>query len=1270
MRRLKSLLTYIFTIKLVYCGTVSALIDYQLYKDFAMNKGQFKVGAVNVKVTRKDGSFKIIEVPILDFSSTDSSAVGTLVDPNYVAGVKHNRGYTTVKYGYDTGHTYKLIDRNEKSNRDYHTPRLNKVVTDVAPTKYKQDDTLVQDWKNKYSMFARVGSGLQYIQSENGDKTYEAYAYQYLTGGLITSDMLYKGIWVDDRGENMNSYLDKSPLPIYIEQGDSGSPLWGFNNETQEWELVAFGMAISATVSIYIPVDREFMEQVMQEDYLPEVKDLKAEGEIVWGAAKTEEGSNTGTGTITQGDSSWTYNGLKSDLDLSKATNDELNYTKHLTFAGEGGTIKLEDSINMGAGKLTFKNDYTVKGETGNETWVGAGIEIDKGKEVLWQVNGVAGDALHKIGEGTLHVNATGINQGALNVGDGTVILNQQADADGNKQAFDYIDIVSGRATVVLNDAEQIDTSKINFLFRGGRLDVNGNEIEFGDINAVDSGAMIVNHNGDKKAIINIDTDKFKRDASIYHGQFGESDEDRVNGEMDINIGGESKKTFAITGGSNIKGDINVSNTDLILSGGRDLHAGEKIKDTTVNGDYYYSEFNVENINLSEGSSLHESIYSVVNGNINTTKDNEVVIGYVEGETEYVYDETQETKTQTAIAVILSDLAANNRFNEVTTYHSGDINLQDNSQLKIGYAYVDGDITSEDSEIVIKDSAHIGDIELSNSKFVVSNTPLEGKLSSSNSEVNISDSLHEGDISLSNSNLVVSNTVLKGKILSQNSEISLSNSGQNGDINLKDSSLKVVSASIDGDITSENSRVNLKDSKLKGSIMSDSTVNLDGSEWDITGTSQVGDLNLNDAKLVFDETGESGEFHTLTADRMSGTGSIFFNADMSNGKINDKVFVKKADGDIDLKIDIRNSSLAKSMEYGKDYLFMTISDIENSRVTVSSFDGKNYLDMGPVRVQIEEKNGNVIVSTPDYFRKESLSDLSNAVVSEYSARVTMLKNQTSLLRDSMSDMAPGYFQEGASYIGNYSSSKYESDKFREYEQRIITHGFTYETVEEQKTGHTLYDGKAFIYGKSNIAYDGDYSGKIENYSLHSYSKLYNDKGYFVKRVFGVNYLDGSINSGDYESYAGNMGTGFGMDRDLKYMKLTTGVDLTLYYLPKTSYTLEDRHNDEYRVTSNKEIIFEINPEVRAETEFWLSKLRVNTYGTLSYEFNKYLLNNAPKMDIHDISTTSGVAERGTVTKIGTDIKIENIGVGLELKYFSGSESSEKVTGTVKASYKF
>lgn len=1174
MKKLKNLLIYIFTIKLVYCGTVSDLIDYQLYKDFAMNRGDFKVGAVNVKVTRKDGSFKIIEVPILDFSSTDSSAVGTLIDPNYVGGVQHNVGYTGVTYGYNTGHSYKMIDRNEIGL--LHAPRLSKVVTDVAPTNRTEENLAslsINELKEKYAVLARVGSGMQYVQGEDG-KEYLAYAYNYLTGGLIDPNTISgKVTWspgntdimITGRDNAFEGILDSSALPIYLEPGDSGSPLWGFNIEKQEWELIGFAQSISGGNSLYTLLNNEGIDALIAADYLPEIEDIKGAGETVWGAVNIEEGGNKGIGTITQGDKTWTYNGLKSDLDLAAASDEELNYTKHLTFAGEGGTIKLEDSINMGAGKLTFKNNYTVKGDTGKETWVGAGIQVDKGSEVLWQVNGVKGDALHKIGEGTLHVNATGKNEGALNVGDGTVILDQQADENGDKQVFEYIDIVSGRATVVLKDSEQIDTSKINFGFRGGRLDVNGNEIAFGDINATDSGAMIVNHNSDEKAIININTDKFKNESSIYHGQFGEYDENRINGEMDVNISGSEEKNFAITGGTHLNGDINVkdSNTNLILSGGRDLHAGEKIKDTTVNGDYYYSEFNVENINLAEGAKLQESVYAVVNGDINTTKENQVVIGYLEDETQYIYDETQDSKTQNAIAVILSDLAANNRFNEITTFHKGDINLQENSELKAGYAYIEGEINSKNSE------------------------------------------------------------------------------------------------------------VSLKDSKLKGSIITDSqsSVDLKNSEWNITKDSEVGNLKLEETVLVFDDLRETGEYHTLKANTMSGNGAIFFNADMS-GEKNDKVIVEKVDGELDLKLDIRNINSEKEMQYGKDYLFMTISDVENSRVTVSSFDGKNYIDMGPVRVQIQENKGDIVVSTPDYFRKETLSDLSNAVVSEYSARVAMLKNQSSLLRDSMYDMTEGNFQEGATYIGNYSDSKYESDKFREYKQSILTHGFTYETVEEQNTGHTLYNGKAFIYGRSNIDYDGDFTGNIENYSLHSYSKLYNDKGYFVKRIIGVNYLDSNINSSDFKTYSGNFGTGFGMDRDLKYMKLTTGIDLTLYYLPEVSYSLEDRHNDEYRVTSNREIIFEINPEVRAETEFLLQKMRINTYGTVSYEMNKYLLNNAPKMDIHDISTTSGVAERGAVTKIGTDIKIQNIGLGLELKYFSGEYNAEKVTGTVKASYKF
>lgn len=1209
MRFRKNIFLYFIAMNIAYAGTVSDLIDYQLYKDFAMNKGQFKVGATNVVVERKDGSFKVIDLPIPDFSTTDSIAVGTLIDPNYVAGVKHNRGYTTVKYGYNTGHTYKLIDRNEKSNRDYHTPRLNKVVTDVAPTKYKQDDTLVQDWKNKYSLFARVGSGIQYIQSENGDKKYEAWAYEYLTGGIITSDMLYKGIWVDDRGENMNNYLDKSPLPIYIEQGDSGSPLWGFNNETQEWELVAFGMAISSTVSIYIPVDKAFMEQVMREDYLPEVDDIKADGEIVWGAVNTEEGSNTGTGTITQGDKTWIYNGLKSDIDLSKATNDELNFTKHLTFAGEGGTVKLADSINMGAGKLTFKNNYTVKGETGEETWVGAGIEIAKNKEVLWQVNGVKGDALHKIGEGTLHVNATGINEGALNVGDGTVILDQQADENGNKQAFDYIDIVSGRATVVLKDSEQIDTSKINFGFRGGRLDVNGNEIAFGDINATDSGAMIVNHNSDEKAIININTDKFKNESSIYHGQFGEYDENRINGEMDVNISGSEEKTFAITGGSTLNGDFNLSGegTTLVLSGGRDLHAGEKIKETTVNGDYYYSQFDFNSINMEQGTDFYGSVYSIINGDINTIGDNKIVLGYVSDESKIIYDSTQETKEQNATEVILNDETTGERFKEKTTFYKGDINLQKNSELKIGYTQIEGDITQDKSNSIIDNITLIGNLNLYNF-----------------------------------SNSAVSNSTI------------------NGDINLSDSHLV------------------LKDSYVVGTVAAaEGKLNLYSTVWTITGDSQVDTLLIGDKTQIhfnrnpFSKSSE--EFSTLTINNLtSNTNNVAINLNTnSSTKKGDKLIIDNIiESEEPINMNINISDKAEIPNYGEK---VSIIEIGSTSSEVNLGDTK--VDIGAVKVELEvthreDGTGSIDYKVPDSLTKDTAGSTTNAMAAEFAARGEILKSQKRVLKDSMRNMDRDSFQGGAYYVGNYSESKYESNKFREFDQTIINHGFAYERERSLYSNWNSYEGIAFIYGKSNIEYGEGYSGNIESFSGHLYSKIVRDDGVYLKGDLNFSYLDEEVNGREFDTTIFGAGIGAGVKRDLSGVRLTTGLDMNFYYLPSVDYTLDFRNEKLQEVSVDKELIVELLPEIRVEKDFYYRDIKVTPYGALSYEFNDYLLNKGPELRTAGAKMGTALIERGGSITIGGATEYKNLGLDLEVKYLTGEYGAEKLTGTLKLKYRF
>ncbi|MGD9427040.1 S6 family peptidase [Pantoea sp. NSTU24] len=274
--------------------------------------------------------------------------------------------------------------------------------------------------------------------------------------------------------------------------GDSGSPVFAWDDSDQQWKLVGVHVGYDADEGLYrkraavgyMPGD--FITSVQSGNASPDVADVADKGPILW----DESG-------ITQGGSSWSWTGLGESYASvlpSAASDKELDATKDLRFNGAGNLITLDSAINMGAGKLRFSNNYTVSPLTNvNATWVGGGVEVDAGKEVLWQVNGLAGDALHKIGEGTLHVNARGVNPGALNVGEGTVILDQRTDDSGKKQAFSSVTLVSGRPTVILDDENQVPTDQIFFGYRGGKLDLNGTTLDFKKINHTDSGARLIN---------------------------------------------------------------------------------------------------------------------------------------------------------------------------------------------------------------------------------------------------------------------------------------------------------------------------------------------------------------------------------------------------------------------------------------------------------------------------------------------------------------------------------------------------------------------------------------------------------------------------------------------------------------------------------------------------------------------------------------------------------------------------------------------------------
>lgn len=479
-------------------GTVNNELGYQLFRDFAENKGMFRPGATNIAIYNKQGEFvgTLDKAAMPDFSAVDSEiGVATLINPQYIASVKHNGGYTNVSFG-DGENRYNIVDRNNAPSLDFHAPRLDKLVTEVAPTAVTAQGAVAGAYldKERYPVFYRLGSGTQYIKDSNGQLTKMGGAYSWLTGGTVGSLSSYQnGEMISTSSGLVFDYKLNGAMPIYGEAGDSGSPLFAFDTVQNKWVLVGVltaGNGAGGRGNNWAVIPLDFIGQKFNEDNDAPVTFRTSEG----GALEWSFNSSTGAGALTQGTTTYAMHGQQGN---------DLNAGKNLIFQGQNGQINLKDSVSQGAGSLTFRDNYTVTTSNGS-TWTGAGIVVDNGVSVNWQVNGVKGDNLHKIGEGTLTVQGTGINEGGLKVGDGKVVLNQQADNKGQVQAFSSVNIASGRPTVVLTDERQVNPDTVSWGYRGGTLDVNGNSLTFHQLKAADYGAVLAN-NVDKRATITLD---------------------------------------------------------------------------------------------------------------------------------------------------------------------------------------------------------------------------------------------------------------------------------------------------------------------------------------------------------------------------------------------------------------------------------------------------------------------------------------------------------------------------------------------------------------------------------------------------------------------------------------------------------------------------------------------------------------------------------------------------------------------------------------------
>ncbi|WP_447544939.1 S6 family peptidase, partial [Neisseria gonorrhoeae] len=934
-------------------------VDYQIFRDFAENKGKFFVGATDLSVKNKQGQNignALSNVPMIDFSVADvNKRIATVVDPQYAVSVKHAKAEVhTFYYGQYNGHNdvadkeneYRVVEQNNyephkawsASNlgrlEDYNMARFNKFVTEVAPIAPTDAGGGLDTYKdkNRFSSFVRIGAGRQLVyekgvyHQEGNEKGYDlrdlSQAYRYAIAGTP-----YKDINIDQTmntegligfgnhnkqysAEELKQALSQDALTNYGVLGDSGSPLFAFDKQKNQWVFLGtydywagYGKKSWQEWNIY---KKEFADKIKQHDNAGTVK---GNGEHHW---KTT-GTNSHIGSTA----------------VRLANNEgDANNGQNVTFE-DNGTLVLDQNINQGAGGLFFKGDYTVKGANNDITWLGAGIDVADGKKVVWQVKNPNGDRLAKIGKGTLEINGTGVNQGQLKVGDGTVILNQKADADKKVQAFSQVGIVSGRGTLVLNSSNQINPDNLYFGFRGGRLDANGNDLTFEHIRNVDEGARIVNHNTDHASTITLTGKSLitNPNSLSVHSIQNDYDEDDYSYYY--------RPRRPIPQGK----DLYYKNYRYYaLKSGGNVNAPMPENGVAENNDWVFMGYTQE-----------EAKKNAMNH-----KNNQRISGF-----SGFFGEENEKGHNGALNLNFNGKSAQNRF-----LLTGGANLNGKISVTQGNVLLSGRPTPHARDFVNKSSARKDAHFSKNNEVVFEDDWINRTFKAAEIAVNQSASFSSGrNVSDITANITATDNA-KVNLGYKNGDEVCVRSDYTGYVtcntgNLSDKALNSFDATrINGNVNlSQNAALVLGKAALWGQIQGqgNSRVSLNQhSKWHLTGDSQVHNLSLADSHIHLNNASDAqsaNKYHTIKINHLSGNGHFHYLTDLAKN-LGDKVLVKEsASGHYQLHV---QNKTGEPNQEGLD-LFDASSVQDRSRLFVSL--ANHYVDLGALRYTIKTENG-------------------------------------------------------------------------------------------------------------------------------------------------------------------------------------------------------------------------------------------------------------------------------------------------------------------------
>ncbi|HHF0348824.1 TPA: S6 family peptidase [Haemophilus influenzae] len=983
-------------------------VDYQIFRDFAENKGKFSVGATNVEVRDKKnnnlGSALPKDIPMIDFSVVDvDKRIATLINPQYVVGVKHvsngvselhfgnlngnmnngnakahrdvsseeNRYYTVEKNDFPKENAKSFTTKEEqdaqKRREDYYMPRLDKFVTEVAPIEAStaSSDAGTYNDQNKYPAFVRLGSGTQFI--------YEKGAYYK----LILSQKDNKGNLLknwDIGGNNLklvgNAYtygiagtpykvnhenngligfgnskeehrdpkgiLSQDPLTNYAVLGDSGSPLFVYDREKGKWLFLG-------SYDFWAGYNKKSWQEwnIYKSQFTKDVLNKDSAGSLTGSNTQYSWKATGNTSTITGGGGEPLSVSLFDDT--KKTDGEKANNGKSITLKGSG-TLTLNNNIDQGAGGLFFEGDYEVKGTSDSTTWKGAGVSVADGKTVTWKVHNPQSDRLAKIGKGTLIVEGKGENKGSLKVGDGTVILKQQADANNKVKAFSQVGIVSGRSTVVLNDDKQVDPNSIYFGFRGGRLDANGNNLTFEHIRNIDDGARIVNHNTNKTSTVTITGDNLITSTSQINRIYDipQQNEDNPFLPRRVQLGGQlyfnqdNRSYYALKGASTrseLPQNSGESNENWLYMG----KTSDEAKRNVMN------HINNERMNGFNGYFGEEENKADQNGKLNVT---------FSGKTEQNrFLLTGGTNLNGDLKVEKGTLFLSGR----PTPHARDIAGISSTEKDKHFA--------ENNEVVVEDdwinrNFKATNINVTNNATLYSGRNVESITSnitaSDNAQVHIG--YKAGDTVCVRSDYTGYVTCTTDK-LSDKALNSFNATNVSGNVNLSGNANFVLGkANLFGTIHStENSQVRLTEN----------------SKWHLTGNSDVHQLDLANGHIHLNAQNDANKvttYNTLTVNSLSGNGSFYYWVDFTNKK-NDKVIVtKSATGNFTLQV----ADKTGEPNHNELTLFDASTVAERSNLKVTLANGK--VDRGAWSYTLKEDSGRYYLHNPEAEKRNQTVD--------------------------------------------------------------------------------------------------------------------------------------------------------------------------------------------------------------------------------------------------------------------------------------------------------